>query len=48
VKHQYIYKNNEIQNTLFDINGKRQVKICSKGKLMWSSFSPKGANEWFG
>jgi len=48
MKHQYIYENNEIQDTLFDVNGKRQVKIYSNGKVMWSRYSPKDANEWFG
>lgn len=48
MKHQYIYENNEIQDTLFDVNGERQVKIYSNGKVMWSRFSPKDANEWFG
>ena len=48
MKHQYIYENNVIQDTLFDVNGKRQVKMYSNGKVMWSRFSPKDANEWFG
>jgi hypothetical protein len=48
MKHQYIYENNEIQDTLFDVNGKRQVKMYSKGKVMWSRFSPRDVNEWFG
>jgi hypothetical protein len=48
MKHQYIYENNVIQDTLFDVNGKRQVKIYSNGKVMWSRYSPKDANEWFG
>ena len=48
MKHQYIYENNEIQDTLFDVDGKRQVKIYSNGKVMWSRYSPKDANDWFG
>ena len=48
MKHQYIYENNEIQDTLFDVNGKRQVKIYTDGKVMWSRFSPNDVNEWFG
>ena len=48
MKHQYIYEDNEIQDTLFDVNGKRQVKIYTKGKVMWSRFSPNDVNEWFG
>lgn len=48
MKHQYIYENNQIQDTLFDVNGMRQVKIYTNGKVMWSRFSPRDANEWFG
>lgn len=48
MKHQYIYENNEILDTLFDVNGKRQVKMYSHGKVMWSRFSPRDANQWFG
>lgn len=48
LKHQYLFENNEITDTLFDLNGKRQVKIYSKGKVMWARYSPSDINEWFG
>lgn len=48
MKHQYIYENNEILDTLFNLNGARQVKMYSKGKVMWSRFDPTDTNEWFG
>lgn len=48
MKHQYIYENNVVQDTLFDVNGMRQVKMYSRGKVMWSRFSPRDVNEWFG
>lgn len=46
--HQYIYEDNEILDTLYNLNGARQVKVYSKGKVMWSRFDPTDTNEWFG
>jgi len=48
MEHQYIYENNEILDTLYNLNGARQVKMYSKGKVMWSRFNPTDENEWFG
>lgn len=48
LKHQYLYENNEILDTLYNLNGYRQVKIYTKGKVMWSRFNPTDTNEWFG
>lgn len=48
MEHQYIYDNNEILDTLYNLNGYRQVKIYSKGKVMWSRYNPTDTNEWFG
>ena len=48
LKHQYIYENNEILDTLYNLNEYRQVKIYSRGKVMWSRFNPTDTNEWFG
>ncbi|MEZ4858409.1 MAG: hypothetical protein R2781_06320 [Flavobacteriaceae bacterium] len=48
MEHQYIYENNEILDTLYNLNGARQVKVYSKGKVMWSRFDPTDSNEWFG
>ncbi|MCB0457646.1 MAG: hypothetical protein R2776_05400 [Flavobacteriaceae bacterium] len=48
MEHQYIYENNEILDTIYNLNGYRQVKIYSKGKVMWSRYNPTDSNEWFG
>lgn len=48
LKHQYIFEDNKILDTLYDLNGERQVKMYSRGKVMWSRFNPKDGNEWFG
>lgn len=48
LKHQFLFENNEITDTLYDLNGRRQVKIYSKGKVMWSRYSPSDVNEWYG
>lgn len=48
LEHQFIYENNEIMDTLYNRNGYRQVKMYSKGKVMWTRFNPADSNEWFG
>tara|TARA_Y100000815_G_scaffold275795_1_gene317852 strand:- start:3330 stop:3779 length:450 start_codon:yes stop_codon:yes gene_type:complete len=48
LEHQYLYDNNEILDTLYNLNGYRQVKMYSKGKVMWTRFNPVDNNEWFG
>ena len=48
LRHQYIYENNEVLDTIYNLNGYRQVKIYSRGKVMWSRFNPTDTNEWFG
>ncbi|WP_103070072.1 hypothetical protein [Aquimarina sediminis] len=48
LKHQYLYEDNQISDTVLNQNGYRQVKIYSKGKVMWTRFDPKDDNEWFG
>ncbi len=48
LKHQFFYENNEVSDTIFNQNGYRQVKMYSKGKVMWARFDPKDSNEWFG
>ena len=48
LKHQYIFENNEILDTMYNFNGYRQVKMYSRGKVMWSRFNPTDTNEWFG
>lgn len=48
MQHQYIYDNNEILDTLYNLNGYRQVKMYSHGKVMWTRYNPTDSNEWFG
>jgi len=48
LKHQFIFENNEILDTLYNLNEYRQVKMYSRGKVMWSRFNPTDTNEWFG
>ncbi len=48
LQHQYIYEDNEVHDTLYNLEGYRQVKMYSKGKIMWTRFNPKDTNEWFG
>lgn len=44
----YNYDESGVSDTLFNINGYRQVKIYSKGKVMWTRYSPDDPAEWFG
>jgi len=37
-----------VLDTLPNTNGYRQVKIYSKGKVMWTRYSPDDPSEWFG
>jgi len=49
LKHQFLYdENNQISDTIQNQNGYRQIKMYSKGKVMWTRFDPKDNNEWFG
>lgn len=48
LEHQFIYENNAIVDTLYNLNGYRQVKIYTKGKVMWTRYNPADSNEWFG
>lgn len=44
----YSYDDNQISDTLQNVNGYRQIKIFSKGKVMWTRYSPDDPAEWFG
>ncbi|MBQ4914721.1 hypothetical protein J8L85_09765 [Maribacter sp. MMG018] len=44
----YNYDESGVTDTLFNINGYRQIKIYSKGKVMWTRYSPDDPAEWFG
>ncbi|WP_108804139.1 hypothetical protein [Aquimarina sp. Aq107] len=49
LKHQFLYDDhNEISDTILNPNGYRQVKMYSKGKVMWTRYDPADSNEWFG
>ena len=42
------YDNGNVSDTLLNNNGYRQIKIYSKGKVMWTRYSPNDPSEWFG
>lgn len=42
------YDGINVTDTIQNINGYRQVKIYSKGKVMWTRYSPDDPVEWFG
>jgi len=42
------YDDGNVSDTLMNTNGYRQIKIYSKGKVMWTRHSPDDPNEWFG
>ncbi len=42
------YDQGNVTDTLLNINGYRQIKIFSKGKVMWTRHSPDDPSEWFG
>tara|TARA_R110000868_G_scaffold121034_3_gene321201 strand:+ start:102435 stop:102881 length:447 start_codon:yes stop_codon:yes gene_type:complete len=44
----YNYDGINVTDTIQNINGYRQVKIYSKGKVMWTRYSPDDPAEWFG
>jgi hypothetical protein len=48
LEHQFIYENDQISDTLYNLNGYRQVKMYSQGKVMWTRYNPEDSNEWFG
>jgi hypothetical protein len=42
------YDGQNVKDTMHNTNGYRQVKIYSKGKVMWTRYSPQDPAEWFG
>lgn len=48
LEHQFLIENDQVTDTLYNLNGYRQVKIYTKGKIMWTRFNPADSNEWFG
>lgn len=45
---QQMYENGIITEVMENENGYRQVKMYSKGKVMWTRNDPSDTNEWFG
>ncbi len=48
LENQQLYENGMLSETLPNENGYRQVKMYSKGRVMWTRNDPTDANEWFG
>ena len=44
----YNYDDSGLTDTLQNVNGYRQIKIYSKGKVMWTRYAPDDPSEWFG
>ena len=44
----YNYDDSGVSDTLQNVNGYRQIKIYSKGKVMWTRYAPEDPAEWFG
>ena len=44
----YNWEDGSVSDTLPNTNGYRQVKIYSKGKVMWTRYAPDDPAEWFG
>ncbi|WP_209403351.1 hypothetical protein [Pseudozobellia sp. WGM2] len=44
----YNWEDGNVSDTIPNTNGYQQVKIYSKGKVMWTRYSPDDSNEWFG
>ncbi|MGB3152455.1 MAG: hypothetical protein WBB27_17505 [Maribacter sp.] len=44
----YNYDESGVSDTLQNVNGYRQIKIYSKGKVMWTRYAPEDPAEWFG
>ncbi|MGB6153886.1 MAG: hypothetical protein WBG48_18020 [Pricia sp.] len=44
----YNWEDGNVSDTLPNTNGYRQIKIYSKGKVMWTRYSPDDPSEWFG
>jgi len=47
LQNQQMYENGTVSETMENENGYRQVKMYSKGKVMWTRNDPSDSNEWF-
>lgn len=45
---QQMYEDDVVSEVMENENGYRQVKMYSKGKVMWTRNNPADTNEWFG
>ena len=48
LKHQTMYENDLVSDTIYNLNGYRQVKVYSKGHVMWTRYDATDSNDWFG
>ena len=48
LENQQLYEDGMLSETINNENGYRQVKIYSKGRVMWTRYDPTDTNEWFG
>ncbi|RMB64190.1 hypothetical protein EAX61_00655 [Dokdonia sinensis] len=48
LENQQLYEDGMLSETISNENGYRQVKMYSKGKVMWTRNDPTDSNEWFG
>lgn len=48
LENQQLYEDGLLSDTVENENGYRQIKIYSKGKVMWTRNDPADSNEWFG
>ena len=44
----YNWEDGNVSDTLPNMDGYRQIKIYSKGKVMWTRYAPNDPAEWFG
>lgn len=48
LENQQLYEDGMLSETIHNENEYRQVKMYSKGKVMWTRSDPSDSNEWFG
>lgn len=48
LKHQTFYENDVATDTMYNLNSYRQLKMYSKGHIMWTRYDPTDNNDWFG
>lgn len=48
LQNQQLYEDGLLSDTVENENGYRQIKMYSKGRVMWTRNDPADSNEWFG